>query len=422
MHSAPFELTRARRAWTTSILALALAACAGSTTDPGESSTREERAIRAVTPELEPVVQANQHFAWSLYGALATPNQNLFFSPFSLQTALNQAALGAQGETALQMQQVLRIPEDSASFHAAYGELLADLSGDRGRGYQLLPANRLFGQEGFAFNPAFIGQLQRDYAAELESVDFAEDEARDRANAWVSDATDAQIPELIPPDGVDALTRLAILNAIYFEAGWHTAFDPKATANVPFLLESGEQVGVPVMHVTETFRVAADADFSVLVADYADRELAFWVILPQLRGQLAAVEQLLDAQRIEALSQSLSTTKLSFGLPRFELAGNVPVRQALVTLGMVQPFEPEADFSPMLASATENPGLFITDVFHQGRVQVDERGTTAAAATAVVIGKRSTQEAFLVDQPFVFLIRDSLTGSVLFVGRVADPR
>lgn len=404
-------------------LALSLVGCADGDSSPA-SQEREARAITTLTPELEPVVAANDEFAWALYRQLAMPGKNLFFSPFSIDAALSMTSLGARGDTANEMRALLGIPESDASYHQAFGDLLADLTGaHRGRGYQLHLANRLFGQAGTAFEPAFTDTTSSLYRAPLQEVDYRADAegARELVNGWVSDTTQGEIDELIPSGVFDANTRLALVNAIYFQAAWATAFDLKSTLSEPFLLESGAEKSIPLMHAKGRFQVAEDELFSALSLDYADRELRMLILLPLERGGLAQAEPALDGPRVRALASSLQEEERVLSLPRFEVKSELALVPTLQTLGMRAAFDANlADFSGMLAPEAQEP-LYVKDVLHQGYVRVDEAGTTAAAATAVVINTRSTVPAFRVDQPFVFAIQDKLTGALLFVGRIADP-
>lgn len=405
-------------------LALSLIGCADGDAAAEAAKEREARAITTLTPELEPVVAANDHLAWALYEQLAVPGANLFFSPFSVDAALSMTSLGARGDTASEMRALLGIPELDTSYHQAFGELLADLTGaHRGRGYQLYLANRLFGQERMAFAPAFTDATSNLYHAPLQAVDYQADPegARDLVNGWVSDNTQGEIDELIPSGIIDADTRLTLVNAIYFQASWATAFDAKSTQSEPFLLESGAQKSVPLMHRKGRFQVAEDDLFSALSLDYTDAELRMLILLPRARGGLAQAEAALDGPRIRALASALREEERVLSLPRFEVRSELALVPTLKTLGMRAAFDANrADFSGMLAPHAQER-LYVKDVLHQGYVRVDEAGTTAAAATAVIVNTRAAVPAFRADQPFVFAIQDKLTGSLLFVGRIADP-
>jgi serpin B len=403
-------------------LLAALAGCADGEQPPAQA--REGRAITALTPELEAVVSANDHLAFSLYKQLAAPSSNLFFSPFSVDAALSMTSLGAGGETETEMRAVLGIPESTDDYHEAFGALLADLTGaHRGRGYQLYLANRLFGQEGMPFTASFMNVTSSFYHAPLQTVDYRVDPegARKEVNGWVSDNTQGIIQELIPLGAFDTDTRLTLANAIYFQSSWASAFDVKNTQNAPFLLEDGTEKPVPLMHSSGLFRTASDELFSMLSLDYADEELSMLLVLPVQRGALAQAEPMLDEQRWRALSSSLTEQKVAVSLPRFEARSELSLKDALAALGMPSAFGSGADFSGLLEPGIGREPLHIEHVLHQSYVRVDEAGTTAAAASAVVVATRSASPEFRVDQPFVFAIQDKLTGALLFLGRIADP-
>lgn len=419
------EIVAAKARFAPIALLTALAGCAGGD-DASPSNSREARVIHTPTPELALVVAANEQLAWAFYRQLALPEQNLFFSPFSLGAALGMTSLGARGETESELGAALGIPEGSEAYHPAFGAVIADLFGPhRGRGYQLHLANRLFGQQGTRFAAPFLGAVSGDYGAPLETVDYRADAdaARSRVNAWVAGATQNEIEELVPLGVFNPNTRLALVNAIYFQASWATAFDPARSANAPFLLESGAEKSVPFMHLGARFRVAADELFSTLSLDYADDELCMTILLPRERGQLASAVAGLDAARFRALASARRDAQLLLSLPRFEIHATAAIVPALRALGVRAAFDPtRADFSAMLdETEAERELLYLEAVLHQAYVRVDEAGTTAAAASAAVLGTRSAQPEFRVDQPFVFAIEDKLTGALLFVGKVADP-
>jgi serpin B len=333
--------------------------------------------------------------------------------------------LGARGETAQEMSAVLGIPADDSAYHAALGALLADLGGPhRGRGYQLYLANRLFGQQGSPFAADFLDAASTWYGAPLETVDYQVDaeSARQHVNGWVSDNTQGEIEQLVPPGVFDENTRLTLVNAIYFKAGWASAFDPSKTREAPFLLDDGSEKSIPLMTAKGNFLVAEDDLFSLLSLDYSDGELAMLIVLPLERGGLARAEPELNAARLRALVSSLGEKKVVVSLPRFAVSSEISLVPALRELGMQAAFDPvAADFSGMLEPGAGEP-LYVKDVLHQGYVRVDEAGTTAAASTAVVVTARSIVPEFRADHPFVFAIRDKLTGALLFLGKLADPR
>jgi serpin B len=396
------------------LLGVTLVAC-GST--PVEQ--RDPRKITALSPELAAVVQGNNAFAWSLYDQLRREDGNLFVSPFSISAAFGMTYAGARGQTAAEMKQVLHIELDDAAYHSSFGALLQDLTGPhRGRGYQLDVANRLFGQQGFNFNSDFLQLTADDYDAPLQQMDFTGDPdgSRQTINGWVEAETQNRIQDLLQPGTVTSDTRLVLANAIYFKARWAARFDPKDTHDADFTRADGSTVKAPMMNNFGTYALLTDADVSVIELPYQDNELSMVVILPAATDGLPALEASITQQKVKTWIGSLSKAdEVSVGLPRFTMTHRVPLKQTLVDMGMKLAFSDQADLSGIA------PGLMLTDAVHRAFVKVDEEGTEAAAATAAVVGLTSAGPMFYADHPFLFLIRDRLTGSILFMGRVDDP-
>ena len=400
-------------------VAVGLSGCGSEEAEPTE---RHARTVTELTPELEPIVAGNNAFAWSLYRACAAAEGNLFFSPFSISAAFGMTSAGAGGETASEMKEVLKI--GSESYHAEFGALTRDLGGEHvGRGYQLHVANRVFGQVGLPFEADFIDLTSEAYAAPLAEVDYQTEveNARATINRWVSDQTRSKIVELFVPGVLDSNTAMVLANAIYFKADWAEQFDVAQTAPAPFELAGGTDVEALMMKKTGTFRYAARADVSVLEMNYKDNELSMVVLLPAARDALPALEASLTVESVDALIAEAQSTAVIVSLPRFEIEHELPLRPLMETLGMQRAFNPEqADFSRLLDPAVRP--LYIAAAVHKAFVKVDEQGTEAAAATGVAVGTRaSAPPSFVANRPFLYLIRDRLTGSILFMGRVVDP-
>jgi serpin B len=392
--------------------------------DPGPDG-RVGRQVAALTAELEPVVDGNNRFALSLYrqivGAPEVQDRNLFLSPFSLSAALAMTYAGADGETAQEMAEVLEVQAEEAVFHQELGALMADLNGDKpGRGYQLYIASRLFGQQDWPFEEAFLTLNQQHYGAALQELDYCAqpEQARATINDWVAGQTMDKIEELFPEGQFDCNTALALVSAIYFKADWAEQFDPDATADRPFRLLSGETVSVPTMSAELAIHVAEQSDLTMLDIAYQDDELSMVILLPAEPDGLPELEASLEPERIEQLIADSVPDELSVELPRFEIRSKPEVKQALIDLGMVTAFDPgAADFSRMASG----PPLAVDDVVHEAYVLVDEKGTEAAAASGVEMTFRAAPLPIQVAHPFLFLIRDRLTESILFMGRVVDP-
>lgn len=374
------------------------------------------------TKDVQAVADGNNAFAFDLYGRLAGDKElkgkNLFFSPYSVHSALAMTASGAKGATRDEMAKVLTIPADD--------KLLA--SGDLGRYYtrprkdfELSVANALWGRKGFPWREEWLG-LQKDrFASGFHEADFAgsPDGERKRINKWVEDQTRERIKDLLLPGQVNANTTMVLTNAVYFKAKWVTQFDPKKTRKTPFHLADNTTVEVPMMYGSVKCGYARRADGTTMVElPYQGGELSMVVILPKPSVELSAVEKQLTPKVLaEWLGQLKDQAAHEVHLPRFKLETRYELPEHLVALGMKKAFTPGADFTGM---ATESPG-WIQQVTHKGFVEVNEEGTEAAAATAVALGDSKFPPPFFADHPFLFLIRDTQRGTILFMGRVEKP-
>jgi serpin B len=382
------------------------------------------------TSEQALLVEGNSAFAFKLYQALKGKEGNLFYSPYSISLALAMTYAGANGETAQQMAATLKFMLEQKRLHPAFNWLDTELAsrgegaqGKDGEGFRLNIANAIWGQKDYEFLPAFLDVLAENYGAGLRILDFITETEKSRLaiNKWVSNRTERRIEELIPPGAIDTLTRLVLTNAIYFNAAWKYPFDEKVTANGPFYLLDGRQIAVPMMKQTESFGYAEGEGYQAIELLYDGNELSMVILLPA-SGNFGAFEEGLQAQQVDAIINDLQNTQVTLTMPQFEFDSEFSLKDTLAEMGMRDAFSPDdADFSGM----TGNPELFISDVVHKAFVAVDEAGTEAAAATAVIVGTTSAPGGPLVevtiDRPFIFLIRDIETGAILFVGRVLNP-
>ena len=418
MHSTPslfFGLSTA---------ALALSMVAGCSSEEASEPPRQPRQVTELSTELSDVVDGNTAFAWSMYDRIHVESGNLFFSPFSISAALGMTYAGAGGATADQMAQTLHV-DDPSTFHPSFGALIRDLDGDKGRGYDLFIANRLFGQDGFAFESAFLDVTNQHYEADLELVDFATatEPARQRINQWVAEKTRDKIPDLLEPGMIDSYTRLVLANAIYFKADWAEQFDESDTRDRAFQLRDGTEIQVPTMSRKGDCRTYVSTDLAAVELDYQDGEVAMLIVMPNGQSTVEDMEAALLGDGLEPINAGLHEADVLVQMPKFEFRDKTNLRKPLEALGMVDAFDStKADMSGMAPGAA-GEDLYLQAVVHEAYVKVDEQGTEAAAATATVAGATSTgSSGILVDRPFVFAIRDKLTGSILFLGRVDDPR
>jgi serpin B len=406
-----------------------LAACTGSSgTEIPELKSDLERnlAPNVSTSELASLVDGNTQFAADLYRRVHGEPGNLFMSPYSISTALAMTYAGASTNTAAQMASALHFTLPPAQLHAAFNKLdlelasrAADATGNT-IPFRLRAANAIFGQDGMHVEQPFLDELARDYGAGLHVLDFAADPDSSRLtiNGWVEDQTNDKIKDLLPDGSVTALTRMVLANAIYFSAAWDNPFEASETADRPFLTVDDANVVVPTMQQLGERPYGEGAGYRAAELPYDGDKLSMVVIVPD---DLATFESTLSGPVLADVFASLGPSMLDLELPKFKFDAPLKLRPTLEALGMTDAFDDMlADFSGINGGRD----LTISDVLHKGFIAIDEKGTEAAAATAVVINTDSSPEPHTlhVDKPFLVVIRDRPTGTVLFIGRVVDPR
>ena len=387
--------------------------------------------------DLSPVVAAddigsliagNSAFAFDLYGILSAEEGNLFLSPYSISAALGMTYAGAADDTARQMAATLHFSLPGDRLHSAFNAYSLDLEArakaqTEGTPFELTVANSLWGQQGFSFEPAFLDLLGRNYAAGMRLVDFEADPeaARGAINQWVSDETRKKIEDLIPSGAIDVMTRLVLADAIYFKAGWRDPFNSDHTTTELFHRLSGDAIDIPMMHQDELYAYLIREGYRAVELPYLSGDVSMLIVLPD-EGQFESVQEALIQGGVDDIVNHLTHGPVVLSLPRFSFESAFSLKEALQSLQMIDPFNPDrADFSRM----DGNRDLYIGSVLHKAFVSVDEKGTEAAAATAVIMGVTSAPLGepvlFTVDRPFIFVIRDGQTGSILFLGKVVDP-
>jgi serpin B len=366
------------------------------------------------------VVEGNTTFALDLYGELGGEEGNLFFSPYSISTALAMTYAGARGETERQMARTLHFTLGQDQLHPAFASLEAGLQAVQEPGQiQLHVANSLWPQIGYPFLQAYLSLVREHYGVLITPVDYGQAEAaRTAINTWVEGKTEKKIEDLIPSGMLDALTTLVLVNAIYFKGNWANQFDPNLTAAAPFWLTPAERVEVPMMTQEQEFRYAEWEGLQVLELPYVGNDLSMVVLLPEATDGLAALEEALTVENLDRWTNRLRQREVVVFLPKFGMSWGFELSRTLISLGMGAAFG-GADFSGMDGTRS----LFIDKVVHKAFVDVNEEGTEAAAATAVLMvrGMPAPPATFRADHPFLFLIRDNTTGSILFLGRVLEP-
>ena len=438
------------------LAAAALAGCAGNDGSPAGTGTETGEPTTGTTTEgptetptntptetpgssdpnvdeerLAELAADNAAFALDLHAHLAKETGgNLFLSPYSISIALAMTFAGARGATREQMRETLRYTLGDG-VHPAFADMQAVLEaretttdpveGDEVDAFQLDVANAIWGQEDYPFADDYLALLEEYYGAGLRSANFDGDPEgeRQRINEWVADATGDRIEDLLPRGSIDASTVLVLTNAIYFLAAWAHQFDPENTEDGVFAAIDGSESTVPFMHQTLRTAYASVDGAQAIELPYVGEEVSMVLLLPE-EGQFEAFERDLDADRLFAIFDALHDSKGDLAMPKFEFETEVRLKDALSALGTPIAFEGGADFGGMVEG--DGAGLWIDDVFHESFVSVDEDGTEAAAATAVVVTESAPPEwgEIRFDRPFLFCIRDRPTNAVLFLGRIVD--
>jgi serpin B len=377
--------------------------------------------------DLQTLVKGNDTFALDLYQELRGQPGNLFYSPYSISLALGMTWAGARNQTETDMAKALGFSLGQDKLHPAFNALDLALQSrgknakaSDGKGFRLNIANALWGQTGYQFQAPFLDVLAQNYGAGMHVVDFegAPNQAVDLINGWVNTATESKIPKLVTPENITSDTKLVLTNAIYFNAAWSTPFDAKNTKDGSFVTADGSKVTVPMMHGSQETGYAKGDGYQAVTLPYDGLELSMLVILPDA-GTLSTFEAALDQKKVDDILAATHDYEVTMDLPKFKFDSSFGLRKALDDLGMGVAFSGKADFSGISTQSQ----LAIQDVIHKSFISVNEAGTEAAAATAVILGDTAAPEpaSITVDHPFLFVIRDNATGALLFVGRVVDP-
>lgn len=418
------------------ILLVALTAC--TPTVPGESiqaggailqsEKQREQSPEAAPDDISSLVHGNGVFAFNLYRLLSEEEGDLFYSPYSISAALAMTYAGARGDTEKQMADTLQFYLSQSQLHPAFNSLDQELDsrgegaqGKDGEGFRLNIVNAIWGQKDYKFLTSFLDTLAENYGAGLRIVDFIDETEPSRItiNDWVSNETEGRIEDLIPQGAISQMTRLVLTNAIYFNAAWQYPFEEDATSPGVFYLLNGEEVTVSMMEQQESFLYAEGDNYQAVELPYDGQELSMVILLPG-SGQFKAFEEAVEYRYIKDIIENLERREVELRMPKFEFDSDFGLKKTLIDMGMPVAFSSNADFSGM----TGEKDLFISDVIHKAFVSVDEAGTEAAAATAVIMELTAMPEMpveVTLNRPFIFLIRDIETDAILFVGRVMNP-
>jgi serpin B len=373
---------------------------------------------------IQEVVNANNQFAFDLYSKLDESEEgNIFYSPYSISAALAMTYEGAKGQTASEMKEVFHFPESNVlrpNFAAIYNGINQENSV-----YELKTGNALWVQQDYPFLGEYTESVEKYYGGKASNVDFIEEteKSRETINSFIEEQTNDKIKDLIPAGVLNSMTRLVLTNAIYFKGTWEWQFDKGDTNEEDFKITPTNIVKTDMMYMKPDkarFNYADTDELQILELPYKGEKISMLILLPT--ENLESIEPTLTAEKLNEYKSQMEETNLdAIYLPKFEFDSKYFMKDALSALGMPTAFSSNADFSGM----TGNKDLFISEVIHQAYVKVDEEGTEAAAATAIVVETTSAgpgdSKIFRADHPFIFIIQEKETGNILFIGRVTDP-
>lgn len=406
-------------------------------TDPSADSGYVQSSLaRETDPQVKPdtlssLVNGNSDFGFAFFEQIRENEGNIIFSPMSLSLALSMTLAGAETSTEQEMLQALQFSLPAEDIHAAFNALLLkieaseenifrDSEGDK---FQLNIANSTWGQSGFPFKDEFLDTIAQNYGAGIYNVDFITDpeNARNAINEWVEKETEDKIKDLIPEGAINSLTRLVLANAIYFYGSWYHPFSESDTDEEAFQLLDGSEISVDMMKLNnENLVYVQGDDFQAVDLPYLSTDFAMTILLPD-EGKFTEVESEIDRQRLVGILETMHSQPVNIQMPKFDFTSDIDAKEPLINMGMVEAFDMDhADFSGI----TEEDILYITDVLQKAAISVDETGTEAAAATAVIMGLKGMPDepkSMIIDRPFIFFIRHIPSGSILFMGRVINP-
>lgn len=368
------------------------------------------------------VEEANNKFAIDLFHKIAeNETGNIFFSPVSITSAMGMTCVGAKDETQTQIEKVFHFPHDSKNFHSELGDIQKRYNSLSAKGVEISMVNKLWAEKTYKINKPYIKQVKKNYSSSIELVDFIQqpESARSKINSYISDQTKNRINELLPVGSINSLARLVLTNAIYFKGDWQTQFVSKKTKEADFFISSEKKEPCQMMSTNGNFKLFEENDYQALELPYKGDNLSMLIILPTEGIDIKAFQKNLQYSTLKDIVAGLSKQEVWVLLPRFKSTTGYQLKPILTDMGMPIPFSNEANFTKI----SSKNDLKIFDVYHKAFVEVNEKGTEAAAATAVVIGVKSVMRSFKFEanRPFIYVIRDTKTGIVLFMGRLSNP-
>jgi serpin B len=398
-----------------------------------KADVARDTAPQVPASDLATLTAGNTAFAFDMYHRVAPAEGNMVFSPYSISIALAMTYAGSRGATEQAMASTMHFTLSQQALHPAFNSLDlalasrgANAAGREGAGFKLSIVNALWAQAGYPFQTDYLNSVGLNYGAGIRLVDFVQlpEVCRDTINGWVESETQGKIVDLLAPGTITSSTRMVLTNAIYFDAAWASKFTKEVTRDRPFTTASSAVISVPTMHQEGAFAYYRGTSFAALALPYDGNELDMVIVLPD-SGGFASVAQEFSAQGLAAVTAGLQPQQVSLSLPKFTFtAASLSLADVLKAMGMTVAFTGAADFSGMVVPPE---AVAISDVIHKAFVAVDEAGTTAAAATAVIMVRTVSivvtppPVPFVVDRPFLFFIRDVATGSILFMGQITDP-
>ena len=372
------------------------------------------------------VIEANNRFAINLYSQYKSEEGNIFFSPFSISTAMAMVYEGAEGKTAKEIKSVFGFPKYDNSRRNQYSNLLSEIN-KKDNEYALKTANALWAEQDFHFLDEYLTTVEKYYEGKTTNLDFRNEPEASRLiiNNWVEDKTNNKIKDLFPEGSIHPLTRLVLTNAIYFKAEWLKQFDADKTRDMNFRVNPDKSIKVPMMQRTDRksiFDYTQNEDLQILEMPYAGEDLSMLILLP-LDDDIEVLENSFTIEKLTEWKKSLRKRRVNIYIPKFKFETKYFLSETLSDLGMPTAFTNSADFSGM----TGTKDLKIDKVIHQAFIEVNEEGTEAAAATGVIMAMKSFRKqkhptpVFKADHPFIFIIQQNETGNILFMGRVRNP-
>jgi serpin B len=388
-------------------------------------NTTGHQDIKPSKYNIESLAESNNLFAVDLFKQIQLKSDNLIFSPYSIGTVLAMVYSGSDGKTAEEMSEVLYFPRQELLDPVESGMRESILAADTMQGTDLRLANAIWAQENFRFLPAYVARVEKYYTAPLTLLDFVEtsnrEESRKKINLWVEEKTNKRIQDLIQPGILDASTRLVLTNAIYFNGGWMFPFDKAATSPSLFYTSKQESIKTDFMHQTRSYPYYEDEEIQAVSMPYKNNRMALMIILPKSIEGWRMISQVINFERINLVMDAMETREVQLALPKFRSELQINLRQELISMGMGTVFSRYADLSGM----NGEKNLYVDEVIHKAFIEVNEMGTEAAAATAAIIGLKSSLRddpvRFNADHPFVYFLLDQQTGCIIFTGRLVKP-